>query len=172
MEGFWYLVKVLPGKERQLEEQFNTEIELGNLTTVKRFVCPMEKQLKVIKNKKVIRERVIYTGYLYFETDHLLDIDELKYLSYLPNIMSILGDKKPVRLRDKEIQLVLNQKTDDVLNSQVEYTVGDAIKVIDGPFNTFEGEVALIESNRIDVNVRIFGRDTKVSLTKEQIEKL
>ena len=50
--------------------------------------------------------------------------------------------------------------------------VGETIKVIDGPFNTFEGEVALIESNRIDVNVRIFGRDTKVSLTKEQIEKL
>lgn len=172
MEGFWYLIKVLPGKERQLEEQFNTEIGLGKLPTVKKFVCPMEKQLKVIKNKKVIRERVIYTGYLYFQTDHQLDIDELKYLSHLPNIMSILGDKKPVRLREREIQSVLNKKSDDVLNTQVDYKVGDAIKVIDGPFNTFEGEVALIDVNRIDVNVRIFGRDIRVSLTKEQIEKL
>lgn len=171
MSSFWYLVKVLPGKERQLEEQFNTEIELGLLKGIVRFYCPMEKYFKVIKSKRVIREKVVYTGYLYFETDHELDLDELKNLSHLPNIMGILGDKKPVRLRDREIERVLNKKTEDI-ESQVEFNVGEPIKVIDGPFNSFEGEVMSVDGNKVDVDVKVFGRATKITLTKDQIQKL
>jgi len=173
MKTYWYLVKVLPGKERQLMEQFNTQIELGEIKNIVRFVCPLEKQYKMIKNKRVIRERVIYTGYLYFETDHELDQDELKNLSYLPEIMKVLGDKRPVRLRDREIQRVLNegQKGQD-LQSKVDYRVGEVVKVIDGPFNSFEGEVRMIDGTKVDVDVRVFGRPTKVSLTVDQIQKM
>jgi len=173
MEGFWYLVKVLPGKERQIKDKYNTEIDLGRIAGIKEFVCPMEKQYKMIKNKKVIRERVIYTGYLYFEAEHELSYDELKNLSYLPEIMSVLGDKKPIRLRDREIQRVLNETTKgEDLTQNIEYKVGEMIKVIDGPFSTFEGEIRMVEGNKVDVDVRVFGRPTKVSLLKEQIEKL
>lgn len=171
MSSFWYLVKVLPGKERQLEEQFNTEIELGLLKGIVRFHCPMEKYFKVIKSKRVIREKVVYTGYLYFETDHELDLDELKNLSHLPNIMGILGDKKPVRLRDREIERVLNKKTEDI-ESQIEFNVGEPIKVIEGPFNSFEGEVMSVDGNKVDVDVKVFGRATKITLMKDQIQKL
>lgn len=173
MATYWYLVKVLPGKERQLMEQFNTEIGLGDIKGIKRFVCPLEKQYKMIRNKRVIRERVIYTGYLYFEAEHELDQDELKNLSYLPDIMKVLGDKRPVRLRDREIQRVLNegQKGQDVKNT-IEYRVGEVVKVIDGPFNSFEGEVRKVEGEKVDVDVKVFGRPTKVSLTIEQIQKL
>ena len=52
MESFWYLVKVLPGKERQLEQQFNEEISLGRIPDIKTFVCPVEKQLKVVNKKR------------------------------------------------------------------------------------------------------------------------
>jgi len=133
----------------------------------------LEKQYKMIKNKRVIRERVIYTGYLYFEAEHELDQDELKNLSYLPDIMKVLGDKRPVRLRDREIQRVLNegQKGQDV-KSRIEYRVGEVVKVIDGPFNTFEGEVRNVEGDKVDVDVKVFGRPTKVSLTIEQIQKV
>jgi transcriptional antiterminator NusG len=173
MEGFWYLVKVLPGKERQIKDKYNTEIDLGRIEGIKEFVCPMEKQYKMIKNKKVIRERVIYTGYLYFEAEHELSYDELKNLSYLPEIMSVLGDKKPIRLRDREIQRVLNETTKgEDLTQNIEYKVGEMIKVIDGPFSTFEGEIRMVGGNKVDVDVRVFGRPTKVSLLKEQIEKL
>lgn len=173
MATYWYLVKVLPGKERQLMEQFNTEIGLGDIKGIKRFVCPLEKQYKMIRNKRVIRERVIYTGYLYFEAEHELDQDELKNLSYLPDIMKVLGDKRPVRLRDREIQRVLNegQKGQDVKN-RIEYRVGEVVKVIDGPFNSFEGEVRKVEGEKVDVDVKVFGRPTKVSLTIEQIQKV
>ena len=49
MKTYWYLVKVLPGKERQLMEQFNTQIELEEIKNIVRFVCPLEKQYKMIK---------------------------------------------------------------------------------------------------------------------------
>ena len=173
MGGYWYLVKVLPGKERQIKDKYNTEIDLGRIAGIKEFVCPMEKQIKMIRNKKVIRERVIYTGYLYFQAEHELSYDELKNLSFLPEVMSVLGDKKPIRLNDREVQRVLNEtiKGNDP-TQDIEYKIGEVIKVIDGPFNTFEGEVRKVEGNKVDVDVKVFGRPTKVSLLKEQIEKI
>lgn len=172
MEGFWYLVKVLPGKERQIKDKYNTEIELGKISGIKQFVCPMEKQYKIIKNKKVIRERVIYTGYLYFQTDYELTLDELKFFSHLPEIMSVLGDKKPIRVGEREMQKVLNETANlEDPSKDVEYKIGQLVKVVDGPFNTFEGEVRMVDGNKVDVDVRVFGRPTKVTLLKEQIEK-
>ena len=103
MGSYWYLVKVLPGKERQLKDRFNSEIDLGNIRGIKEFVCPLEKELKMVKTKKIIRERVIYTGYLYFETEEILTEDDLTNLSYLPDTMKVLGDNRPIRVRDKEI---------------------------------------------------------------------
>ena len=62
----WYVIKVMPGKERQLSEQFNTQIGLGKIGFIDRFVCPMEKEFVVLRKKKVSREKIIYNGYLYF----------------------------------------------------------------------------------------------------------
>ena len=67
MSTNWYIVKVMPGKERSLTEQFNKEISIGKIKNINRFVCPTEKNLVIVKNKKVLREKVIYSGYLYFE---------------------------------------------------------------------------------------------------------
>ncbi len=51
----WYVIKVTPGKERQLNEQFNTQIGLGKIGFIERFVCPMEKEFVVVRKKKVLR---------------------------------------------------------------------------------------------------------------------
>ena len=59
----WYVIKVMPGKERQLNEQFNTQIGLGKIGFIDRFVCPMEKEFVVLRKKKVSREKIIYNGY-------------------------------------------------------------------------------------------------------------
>ena len=64
MDTNWYLVKVLPGKERSLADEFNKYISLGKMNNIKRFVCPTEKQVVVVRNKKAIREKVLYSGYL------------------------------------------------------------------------------------------------------------
>jgi len=167
----WYLVRVSPGKERQLSEQFNTDIELGDVVGIKRFVCPTEKQVKIIKSKKVIRERVIYTGYIYFEAEHDLSQNELKNLPFLPNIFGILGDKTPLKLNKRDVSRIIKEDQEPV-GLDVDYITGEHIKVVDGPFKTFDGIINKVEGNRVDVEVKIFGRPTKVSLSKSQIDKL
>lgn len=174
MSTAWYVVKVLPGKERSLTEQFNKDIELGRISNIMRFVCPTEKEFVVVKNKKAIREKVLYSGYLYFESQQKLNDDELKHVSLIPNIMGFMGDKTPVLLRDNDVKRILK---DDSLDEHIEskklrYFIGERVRVTEGPFTSFEGSISDIKGEKIDVEIKIFGRNTAVSLTLNQLEKI
>jgi transcriptional antiterminator NusG len=174
METNWYLVKVLPGKERTLAEEFNKYITLGKMNNISRFVCPTEKNFVVVKNKKVLREKVLYSGYLYFESNKKLNEDELKTLSLLPNIMGMGGSRVPIELRESDVRRILK---DEVLEQHVDskklkYIVGEQVMVIEGPFNTFEGIISDIKGEKVDVEIKIFGRNTAVELTLNQISKI
>jgi len=173
MKSFWYVLKVIPGKERQLKEHFNQQINLGRILNVNRFICPTEKEYIVVKTKKVLREKVIYNGYLYFETKRVLNEDELKNFSSIPNIMGMLGDKKPILLSTSDVERILK---DDMLDDYVEtkklkYTLGEEVIITDGPFKTFEGAIKNVLEDKVDLDVKIFGRKTLVSLNINQIEK-
>jgi transcriptional antiterminator NusG len=174
METNWYLVKVLPGKERTLAEEFNKHITLGKMTNVNRFICPTEKNFVVVKNKKVLREKVLYSGYLYFESNKKLNEDELKTLALLPNIMGMGGSRTPIPLRESDVRRILK---DEVLEQHVDskrlkYVIGEQVMVIEGPFNTFEGVISDIKGEKVDVEIKIFGRNTAVELTLNQISKI
>ena len=168
------MVKVLPGKERSLAEEFNKYISLGKMKGISRFVCPTEKNVVVVRNKKAIREKVLYSGYLYFETPKQLNEDELKTISLLPNIMGMGGNRVPIELRDSDIKRIL---VDDVLEQHVDskrlkYMIGEQVMVVEGPFNTFEGVISEIKGEKVDVEIKIFGRNTAVELTLNQISKI
>jgi transcriptional antiterminator NusG len=173
MENQWYLVKVLPGKERSLRDEFNKHIEQGKIKNVSRFVCPTEKEIKVVKNKKVIRDKVLYSGYLYFETGKKLEIDELKVLAGLNGLMGMMGDRTPIILRDSDVKRILidNQLTEHNESKRLSYQVGEEVIVIDGPFNTFNGKISEIHGEKVSLEIKIFGRNTNVELTLSQIEK-
>jgi transcriptional antiterminator NusG len=174
MNSNWYLVKVLPGKERSLADEYNKQISLGKMNNIKRFVCPTEKHMVVVRNKKSIREKVLYSGYLYFETPKILNEDELKTLSLLPNVMGMGGNRLPVLLRENDVKRILvdenlEQHTD---SKRLKYIIGERVTVIDGPFNTFEGVISDVKGEKVDIEVKIFGRNTLVELTLNQIQKL
>jgi transcriptional antiterminator NusG len=174
MNTNWYLVKVLPGKERQLTEEFNRQIELGDIKSVKRFVCPTEKHMVVVRNKKMMREKVLYSGYLYFETPKQLNEDELKTISLFQNVMGMGGNRIPIELRESDVRRIIK---DDVLeqredSKRLKYVIGEHVTVVDGPFATFEGIISEIKGEKIDVEIKIFGRNTAVELTMNQIEKI
>jgi transcriptional antiterminator NusG len=174
METKWYLVKVLPGKERSLAEEFNKHISLGKMKSITRFVCPTEKNVVVVRNKKAIREKVLYSGYLYFESPKQLNEDELKTISLLPNIMGMGGNRIPIELRESDIKRIL---VDDVLEQHVDskrlkYIIGEQVMVVEGPFNTFEGVISEIKGEKVNVEIKIFGRNTAVELTLNQISKI
>lgn len=174
METTWYIVKVMPGKERSLTEDFNKQISQEKIKNIIRFVCPTEKEFVIVKNKKVLREKVLYSGYLYFETPIKLEDSELKTIAHLPNIMGMMGDKTPVLLRDSDIKRVLK---DDTLETHIEskrtkYISGDRVMVADGPFKGFEGVISEVNGEKVSLEVKIFGRNTPVELTLSQIEKI
>jgi transcriptional antiterminator NusG len=173
MNTAWYVVKVLPGKERSLNEQFNKDIGLGRISNINRFVCPTEKEFVVVKNKKVIREKVLYSGYLYFESPKKLEEDDLKIISLIPNIMGMMGDRMPLLLKDTDVRRILKDDTleEHIESKKLKFDSGESVIVCDGPFKDFNGIIKEIKGDRVDVEIKIFGRNTAVSLTLEQIQK-
>lgn len=174
METNWYVVKVMPGKERTLNEEFNKRISMGKMDNITRFVCPTEKEFVVVKKKKVLREKVLYGGYLYFESPKLLSDSELKVIAATQNIMGIMGNKTPLLLTKSDVRKIM---VDDRLNEHIEskklyMTIGERVVINEGAFNSFEGIISDIKGEKVDVEVKIFGRNTVVSLTMNQIEKL
>lgn len=174
MSTSWYVVKVLPGKERQLTEQFNQQITLGRISNIVRFICPTEKEFVVVKNKKVLREKVLYSGYLYFESQNRLNEDELKNISLIPNIMGMMGDKTPVLLKDGDVKRILkdNSLEEHIESKKIKFNIGEKVIVGEGPFESFEGVISVINGDKITLEVRIFGRDNNVELTTSQIKKI
>lgn len=174
MDSYWYVLKVLSGKEKTLAEQLNQQISLGRIRNVKRFICPTEMEYVTVKKKKVLRSKVIYNGYIYFETKNKLNEDELKDFSNVPNVISMFGNKLPMLLSKTDVDKILK---DEILEEHVEtkklkYSINEIVIVNDGPFKTFEGTISKIHEDKIDVDIKIFGRATTVSLNKEQIEKI
>lgn len=174
MNTSWYVVKVLPGKERQLTEQFNQQIGLGRIKNIIRFICPTEKELVNVKNKRVAREKVLYSGYLYFESQNRLNDDELKNISLIPNIMGMMGDKTPVLLKETDVRRILKDESlDEHLESKkIKYEVGEKVIVNDGPFESFEGVISELRNDKVTLEVKIFGRNNNVELTLSQIKKM
>ena len=174
METSWYVVKVLPGKERSLTEQFNKEISLGKIKNIARFVCPTEKEFVAVKKKKVLREKVLYSGYLYFEALTKLSDDELKGIALIPNIMGMMGDKTPVQLRESDIRRILKDDTleEHIDSKKLKYILGEQVRITEGPFASFEGVISDLKGDKVDVQVKIFGRNNLVTLNLTQIEKI
>ena len=173
MESSWYVVKVLPGKERSLNEQFNKDIGLGRISNIIRFVCPTEKEMVVLKNKKILREKVLYSGYLYFESIKRLQDDDLKVISLIPNIMGMMGDRMPMLLKETDVRRILKDDTleEHIESKKLKFDTGESIIVCEGPFKDFNGIIKEVKGDRVDVEIKIFGRNTAVSLTLEQIQK-
>ena len=173
MSTAWYVVKVLPGKERSLNEQFNKDIGLGRIININRFVCPTEKEFVVIKNKKTLREKVLYSGYLYFEAPKKLEEDDLKIISLIPNIMGMMGDRMPMLLKETDVRRILKDDTlvEHIESKKLKFDTGESIIVCEGPFKDFNGIIKEVKGDRVDVEIKIFGRNTAVSLTLEQIQK-
>jgi len=173
MSTAWYVVKVLPGKERSLTEQFNKDIGMNRISNIMRFICPTEKEFVVVKNKKVIREKVLYSGYLYFEAPKQLEEDDLKIISLIPNIMGMMGDRMPMLLKESDIRRILKDDTleEHIESKRLKFNSGESIMVCEGPFKDFEGIIKEVKGDRVDVEIKIFGRNTAVSLTLDQIQK-
>jgi transcriptional antiterminator NusG len=131
-----------------------------------------------IKNgKKISKEKAFLPGYVLIEAALVGEVPHL--VKNIPNVIGFLGAEKggePLPMRQSEVFRILG-KVDELAESEEEmnipYQIGDAVKVIDGPFNNFNGVIEEIneEKKKLKVMVKIFGRKTPLELNYLQVEK-
>ena len=180
----WYVLRVVSGKERSVKEYLDKDIaRSGWVDIIKQVFLPMEKVYKVQNGKKVMRENNYFPGYVMLEVaDGKLSDDIVQHVSNISNIMHFLTDGKGskgniISLRKSEVNKMLG-KVDEMNDIGVTisepFIVGETIKIIEGPFNDFNGTIEEVndEKKKLKVVVKIFGRSTPVELSYMQVEKL
>jgi transcriptional antiterminator NusG len=180
----WYVLRVVSGKERKVKEYLDKEVNRSGWSeTIKQVFLPMEKVYKVQNGKKVMREKNYFPGYVMIEvSDGKLNDDMVQHISNVSNVMHFLTDGKGAKgniisLRKAEVNKMLgkvDEMNDQGIVMNEPFIVGETIKIIEGPFNDFNGviEEVIDEKKKLKVSVKIFGRSTPVELNYMQVEKL
>ncbi|MEO9052741.1 MAG: transcription termination/antitermination protein NusG [Ginsengibacter sp.] len=181
----WYVLRVVSGKERKIKEYLDKDIiRNGWDKYILQVFLPVEKVYKVVNGKKVMRERNFYPGYVMIEVlSGKLSGEMVQNLSNTTNVMHFLTDGKGskgeiISLRKSEVNKMLG-KVDEMADAggmkmSEPFIVGETIKIIDGPFNDFNGVIEEVtdEKKKLKVQVKIFGRATPVELSYMQVEKI
>ena len=173
----WYVLRAIGGKEKQVKEYIENEITKGKISEfVNQVLIPTEKVYQIRNGKKISKERNFFPGYVLVEVNLTPDIQH--YLENLPNVIGFLKSEgnKPAPLRKSEVNRILGRvdelaDSDEALN--VPFYVGETVKVVDGPFNNFNGVIEEVneEKKKLKVMVKIFGRKTPLELSFMQVEK-
>jgi transcriptional antiterminator NusG len=185
-ETKWYVLRVVSGKEKKIKEYLDKDIvRNGWVNIIKQVFLPMEKVYKVQNGKKVMREKNYFPGYVMMEViDNKAPIadDIVMHISNITNVMHFLTDGKGskgniISLRKSEVNKMLGKvdEMNDMGGSISEpFILGETIKIIEGPFNDFNGVIEEVneEKKKLKVTVKIFGRSTPVELNYMQVEKL
>lgn len=172
----WYVLRAVSGKEKKVKEYIDSEIAHHNLSEyISQVLIPTEKVYQIRNGKKISKERSYFPGYIMIEALMIGEIPHI--LKNIPNVIGFLGDKgKPTPLRISEVNRILG-KVDELSESDAEinipFIIGESVKVIDGPFNSFTGTIEEIneEKKKLTVMVKIFGRKTPLELNYMQVEK-
>ena len=175
----WYVLRVVSGKERKVKEYLDKEVKINNWTnSVVQILCPVEKVFKVQNCKKGLREKTLFPGYILVEAnDGKLTDDIIHTIKNVTGVIHFLGKDNPTALRKAEVNKMFG-KMDEVSEQGIVYAepyiVGETVKIVDGPFNDFNGTVEEVnqEKKKLKVVVKIFGRATPVELNYMQVEKL
>ena len=179
-ETKWYVLRVESGKERKVKEYLDKEVSRGGWDNiVKQVFLPVEKVYKVQNGKKVMRERNYYPGYVMIEVaEGKLNDDLRDIIKNTTSVIHFLGKDNPIALRKAEVNKMLG-KMDEMAEAggasmSEPFIVGETIKIIEGPFNDFNGVIEEVndEKKKLKVTVKIFGRSTPVELNYMQVEKI
>jgi transcriptional antiterminator NusG len=175
----WYVLRSISGKELKVKEILDGEIRNGDLGRyVQQVIVPTEKVITQSGNKKVQKERVLFSGYVFVQC--LLVGEVQSRLANTTNVVNFLcgrNSKQPEALHDEEIAAMLGNidvKAEAEEDSELAFTIGEQVKVNDGPFKDFDGvvEECSTEKKKLKVMVKIFGRKTPLELNFNQVTKL
>ena len=172
----WYIVQSHSNFENKVAGLIKEEAEKAKISDkIEEIVVPTHDVTEVKRGKRIQRKKKYFPGYVLIKTE--MDNDLYHLIKNLKRVSGFLGSKGiPVPVSDKEIEKILGQIKDGVAQpkSAIEYTIGEKVQVIDGPFASFSGMVEDVdeEKSRLKVSVSIFGRPTPVDLEYNQVEKV
>ena len=175
----WYVVRAVGGQENKVQAYIETEIaRLGLSDYVDQVLVPKEKVIQIRDGKKIQKEKVYFPGYIMVEANLAGEVPHV--IKSVTGVIGFLGETKggaPVPLRRSEVNRMLG-KVDELSvqddNVAIPYVIGETVKVVDGPFNGFDGTVEKVneEKRKLEVMVKIFGRKTPLELSYMQVDKI
>ncbi|MCG8573952.1 MAG: transcription termination/antitermination protein NusG [Flavobacteriales bacterium] len=174
----WYVVRAIGGKEKKVRDYIELEVKRHGLEKlVGQVLIPTEKVYQIRNGKKISKERNYLPGYVLVEA--ALEGEVQHVIKSVPNVIGFMSAVKggdPMPMRMSEVNRILG-KVDELAEQEEEmnipYVLGETVKVIDGPFNGFNGVIENIneEKKKLEVMVKIFGRKTPLELNYMQVEK-
>jgi len=170
----WYVIHTYSGYEDAVAKNLKQRIEsLGMEDKIFNVIVPKEKKIKIKDGKRKVQEEKIYPGYVLVEM--IVTDDSWYVVRNTPNVTGFVGaGTTPVPVSLSEIEILKKKMGVEQPQYKIDVEVGDAIKIVDGPFKDFDGKVSEIDQERgkIKVLVNMFGRDTPVELDSLQIKKI
>ena len=171
----WYVLRTFSGHEKKVKAYLEKEVErIGLKEKLSEIMIPTETVFEMRQGKKRTREKTFFPGYILIQA--ILDLELQHVISGVPSVVGFLttGDQ-PTPLRPDEMNRILG-KVDEAREMgeqpEIPFKAGDAIKVVDGPFNNFTGFVEEVypDKMKVKVMVSIFGRKTPLELDYLQVE--
>ena len=175
----WYVVRAVSGQENKIKAYIEQEVNrVGMADYISQVLVPTEKVVSIKDGKKVSKDKVYFPGYVMIEANLSGEIPHI--IKSITGVIGFLGETKggePVPLRLAEVNRMLG-RVDELSvtteNINIPFSIDETIKVIDGPFNGFNGTIEKIneEKRKLEVMVKIFGRKTPLELSFTQVEKV
>ena len=175
MNKNWYIVQSHSSFENKVAQLIKEEAEKAKISEkIDEIIVPTHDVTEVKRGKRIQRKKKYFPGYVLIKSE--MDNNIYHMIKNIKKVSGFLGSRgTPVPVSDKEIDKILGQIKDGTTQpkSSVEYSIGEKVQVIDGPFASFSGFVEEIEEekSRLKVSVSIFGRPTPVDLEYNQVEK-
>lgn len=174
----WYIVQAHSGFEKKVAQSIKEQAAQKNITNlIEEVVVPVEEVVEVRRGKKVAAERKFFPGYVMVkmeltdETWHMV-----KNTAKVTGFLGGGGKGKPVPITEKEAESIFAQVREGIERpkSTISFQIGENVKIVEGPFESFVGQVEQVddEKSRVKVSVSIFGRATPVDLEFAQVEKV
>ncbi len=170
----WYAIHTYAGYENAVARNLKQRIDsLGMQDKIFAVVVPVEKKIKVKANKRVEEEEKIYPGYIL--VDMIVTDDSWYIVRNTPRVTGFVGSGvHPVPITDKEVTELFARMDSSTIKHNIDLSIDDAVKIVDGPFKDLDGKVSEVDDNRgkVKVLVSMFGRETPVELDFLQVKKI
>jgi len=173
-KGQWYVLHTYSGYESKVKKSIETRIEALDLTDrVYEIVVPTQDEIEIRSGQRHTVQKKVFPGYVLVRME--MDDDTWYALRNTPGVTGFVNvNNKPVPLGEAQVQSILKGMAAEAPKVKVSFALGDTVRIIDGPFADFRGEIDEInqEKGKVKVLVSFFGRETPVELDFLQVEKL